>query len=243
VDDEDWFVAELLGSLGSYPPYFLRLAEINRRGPTLVDTRTSGLAPLPVPDVRRLGTDGAIMIDVRPVVDYAAAHIPGALSIPLRAQFATWLGWLAPTDAPLVMIRNADQDAEDIVWQALKVGHEQLVGELVGGMDAWSAAGQPTASTELVTPDQIGDRQVLDIRQHPEFTGGHLPGARHVELGALAKLADLLPRASTVVMCGHGERAAGAASLLERAGHRDLAVLTGGPEDWTRATGRNLETG
>jgi rhodanese-related sulfurtransferase len=44
-------------------------------------------------------------------------------------------------------------------------------------------------------------------------------------------------------MCGHGERAAGAASLLERAGHRDLAVLTGGPEDWTRATGRNLETG
>jgi hydroxyacylglutathione hydrolase len=29
--DEDGFVASLLGSLGSFPPYFLRLAEINRR--------------------------------------------------------------------------------------------------------------------------------------------------------------------------------------------------------------------
>jgi rhodanese-related sulfurtransferase len=46
-----------------------------------------------------------------------------------------------------------------------------------------------------------------------------------------------------VVMCGHGERAMGAASLLERAGHHNLVVLQGGPQDWVRATGANLETG
>jgi hydroxyacylglutathione hydrolase len=46
-----------------------------------------------------------------------------------------------------------------------------------------------------------------------------------------------------VVMCGHGERAAGAASLLERAGHVHLAVLAGGPDDWADATGRPLQTG
>jgi hydroxyacylglutathione hydrolase len=33
--DEDAFVTKLLGSLGTFPPYFLRLAEINRRGPAL----------------------------------------------------------------------------------------------------------------------------------------------------------------------------------------------------------------
>jgi hydroxyacylglutathione hydrolase len=44
-------------------------------------------------------------------------------------------------------------------------------------------------------------------------------------------------------MCGHGERAAGAASLLERSGYRDLAIMVGGPEDWARVTGRGLETG
>ncbi|MGQ0717859.1 MAG: MBL fold metallo-hydrolase [Pseudonocardiales bacterium] len=244
ITEEDRFVAELLGSLGSYPPYFLRLGEINRRGPAVLDTATTGqLAALPVSTVRRLQADGAILIDVRQVADYAAAHVPAALSIPLRSQFATWLGWLAPPDTPLIIVRDADQDLEEVVWQALKVGYDQLAGELAGGVDAWLAAGQPTAATELVPPDQIGDRRVLDIRQRQEFTSGHLPGAVHVELGVVVEARDRLPAAPTVVMCGHGERAAGAASLLERAGRRNLAVLAGGPDDWARATGRNLTTG
>ncbi|NUT46002.1 MAG: rhodanese-like domain-containing protein, partial [Saccharothrix sp.] len=67
------------------------------------------------------------------------------------------------------------------------------------------------------------------------------PGAQHVELGDLAGRADEVPREPLVVMCGHGERAMGAASLLERAGHRDVAVLTGGPGDWAAATGGRLE--
>jgi hydroxyacylglutathione hydrolase len=42
------------------------------------------------------------------------------------------------------------------------------------------------------------------------------------------------------VMCGHGERAMTAASLLARAGRRDLQVAHGGPRDWQRATGKAL---
>jgi rhodanese-related sulfurtransferase len=84
---------------------------------------------------------------------------------------------------------------------------------------------------------------VLDIRQTSEFAAGHLPGATHVELGEVAARAEELPREPMVVMCGHGERAMGAASLLEHAGHRDVAVLDGGPDDWTQATGRALDTG
>ena len=244
IDDEDRFVEQLLGSLGSHPPYFLRLAEINRRGPAVLDAGRCGrLALLPVSEVRRLGAAGALVLDVRPVPDYAAAHIPAALSIPLRAQFATWLGWLAPPDAPLVIVRNADQDVEELVWQALKIGYDQLAGELAGGMAAWIAAAQPALSTELVTPGQIEDRRVLDVRQTGEFDSGHIPGAEQVELGLVAEAAGRIPAASTVVMCGHGERAASAASLLERAGHGQLAVLVGGPDDWSRATGHQLETG
>jgi rhodanese-related sulfurtransferase len=44
-----------------------------------------------------------------------------------------------------------------------------------------------------------------------------------------------------VTMCGHGERAATAASVLERAGHTAVAVLPGGPADWADATGRRLD--
>jgi hydroxyacylglutathione hydrolase len=245
IDDEDRFVEQLLGSLGSYPPYFLRLAEINRRGPAVLDPTTTGLlAALPASVVQQLRADGAVVVDARPVPDYARAHIPGALSIPLRAQFASWLGWLVPADAPIVVVRNDDQDLADLAWKAVNIGVERLVGELAGGIDAWTAAGQPTASTRLLRAGEIDERwRVLDVRQDHEFTSGHLPGAMHIELGGLAPTATDLPERPTLVMCGHGERAAGGASLLERAGHRDLAVLQGGAHDWAEVTGRRLETG
>jgi len=241
--DEEAFVAALLGSLGSYPPYFRHLGEINRRGPAVLDGTASALDLLSVAQVAALQVDGAMLLDVRPVPDYAAGHIPGAVSIPLREQFATWLGWLAPPDTPVVVIRNPDQHAEDIVWPALKIGYDHLAGELDGGIPAWAAAGQPTSSTGLVTPGQIGRRRVLDTRQLSEFTAGHLPGAHHVELGSVPGAAERLPAGPVVVMCGHGERAASAASLLEQAGHQDISILTGGPDDWSHATGQPLATG
>jgi glyoxylase-like metal-dependent hydrolase (beta-lactamase superfamily II) len=240
--DASAFAAALLGSLGSYPLYFARLGEINRQGPALLDPDAGRLVALSVSQVRALRDGGATVLDVRPVPDYAAGHVPAALSIPLRAQFATWLGWLLAPDAPAVVVRNPDQDPEEIAWQALKIGYERLVGELDGGMSTWLAAGHPIASTDLVTPDNLTDRRVLDVRQQAEFRDGHLPNATHVELGALTATADRLPACPTVLMCGHGERAAGAASLLERAGHHDLAVLVGGPDDWAAATGRTLDT-
>jgi rhodanese-related sulfurtransferase/glyoxylase-like metal-dependent hydrolase (beta-lactamase superfamily II) len=240
-DDEDDFVAALLGSLGSYPPYFLRLGEINRRGPAVLD-QAPGLRPLDVTAVLAMLADGARLVDVRPVAEFAAVHVPGALSIPLRPVFASWLGWLAPHDRPLIILRAADQDPAEIAWQATKIGYTNLAGELSGGIDAWTAAGHATTSTRLVGPGDVEGR-VLDIRQTPEFAAGHLPEALHVELGELPRRADEVPGEPLVVMCGHGERAMGAASLLEHAGHRDLAVLTGGPADWATATGQHLETG
>jgi hydroxyacylglutathione hydrolase len=284
ADDEDEFVARLVGSLGSYPPYFRRLGEVNRRGPAVLNADAGRLAELSVPAVRELLGRGAVLVDVRPVPAYAGGHVPGAVSIPLRDQFATWLGWLVPADVPVVVVRDPDQHVEEIVWQALKIGYETVAGELAGGMSGWVVAGQPVARTELVTPERVADRPVLDVRQRAEFVDGHLPGARHVELGALSDRgagdlsagpgpeargsgagsgggaegvaaepgggAEGLPAepgggadAAVVVMCGHGERAAGAASLLERSGYRHLAILVGGPEDWARASGRGLETG
>lgn len=242
ADGEDAFVDALLGSLGSFPPYFLRLAEINRRG-SGVQYRPPALAPLDVVTVRTLLADGAHVVDVRPVTAFAAGHLPGALSIPLRPVFASWLGWLAPHDRPLIIVRDPDQAAAEIAWQATKIGYDNVAGELAGGLTAWDAAGQPVTRTRLVRADEIGATGVLDIRQTPEFAAGHLPGADHIELGDLAARAGDLPTEPRVLMCGHGERAMSAASLLERAGHRDLAVLDGGPPDWRQVTGADLETG
>ena len=237
---EDAFVQELLGSLGTFPPYFLRLGELNRRGPALVEGDV--LPPLSAEQVAHLRAGGAELVDVRPVPDFAAGHLPGSVSIPLRPAFATWLGWLVD-DRPLVVVRNPDQDPAEILWQARKIGYDRVAGELDGGLESWTAAGEPTGAISLVDTAGLEGAHLLDVRQESEYAAGHVPGAVHLELGALPQAVPAPAPGPTVVMCGHGERAMGAASLLERAGHRDLAVLRGGPDDWAEATGRSLEAG
>ncbi|MFZ5872384.1 MAG: rhodanese-like domain-containing protein [Actinomycetota bacterium] len=212
---EEEFVAALLGSLGSYPQYFARLPEVNRRGPAPLDAVTA-LPALDADQVARLQSAGVVVVDVRPVAD--------------------------------VVVRGVDQDPEEVLWQARKIGFDALAGELAGGVDAWRASGRPVATIPLVSPEALTDgaqagATVLDVRQHAEFRAGHVPGARHLELGDLAGHPDAVPTGAVVVMCGHGERAMGAASQLARAGRRDVAVLAAGPQDWAQATGDRLEVG
>ncbi|MFF7764779.1 MBL fold metallo-hydrolase [Streptomyces griseorubiginosus] len=239
--DEDTFVAQLIASLGTYPAYFDRLGEINRRGPGLL-TEQPPLPALSAQQVWALIADGGYVVDVRAAADYAAGHIPGSLSIPLRDQFATWLGWLLPDTAPLVFVTSESQDLSEIVWQAYKIGYERLAGHLRGGMDAWLADGNPQTTTSFLTASRAAGRPYVDVRQESEFAAGHVPGAVHIELGALNDSAADAPT-GPVVACGHGERAMTAASLLERAGHTDIAVLDGGPADYTAAQGQRLVTG
>jgi glyoxylase-like metal-dependent hydrolase (beta-lactamase superfamily II)/rhodanese-related sulfurtransferase len=239
--DEDSFIRQLLASLGSYPAYFGWLAEVNRRGPDLV-TAPPRLAALDVGRVRDLLADGGYMVDVRPPIDYAAGHVPGSVSIPLRAQYATWLGWLLPPDAPIVIVRTPGQDPDDILWPALNIGYRAIVGELAGGIAAWAADGGQLRTTGLVKPAELDTPVVVDVRQHSEHAAGHLPRAELIELGDLADRAADLPPGAATVMCRHGERAATGASLLERAGRRDVSILLGGAQDWAAATGRGLDT-
>jgi glyoxylase-like metal-dependent hydrolase (beta-lactamase superfamily II)/rhodanese-related sulfurtransferase len=238
VADEDAFVERLLASLGTYPPYFGRLPELNRRGPRLLGRAPS--LPVLTPDqVAQLVAESAVVVDVRPMAEYAAGHVLGAVSIPLRPAFATWLGWVLEPHQPVVVVRSPGQDAEEIAWQAAKIGYDRLVGELTGSPDDWAVAGLQVATTPVLTAGQVDGRRVLDVRQHAEFAAGHVPGAIGVELGDLPHRASSFAGASVVVMCAHGERALTGASLLERAGV-SASVLAGGPEDWAAAHGATL---
>jgi len=239
--DADTFVRMLTAELGTYPAYFARLSELNRHG-SLITSRPA-LAELDSARVNRLLADGAYLVDVRPAADYAAGHVPGSVAIPLRAQYATWLGWLIPADVPLVIVRNPDQDPADILWPALKIGCDSIIGELAGGIAAWTADGEDLATARLVGPSEIDTPLVVDVRQANEYTAGHRPGAQLIELGSLVDHADALPAGPVTVMCAHGERAATGASLLERAGRCDLSIVSGNARDRAMATGQSLSIG
>jgi hydroxyacylglutathione hydrolase len=242
--DEDTFVAQLLVGFGSYPPYFLRLRARNRVGPELLGADWRVLSLLSTDRVREHLAGGGALVDARPIGAFAAGHIPGAISIELRPQFASWLGWLVDDAQPLVVVLDEDQHRGELARQCRTIGYDHLVGELAGNMAAWRDAGLPEAQLPLVEAERMDDQPgvVLDVRQASEVADGHLPGALAIELGALAgdRLPAELPEGPVTVMCGHGERAMTAGSLLARAGHNDLRVAHGGPRDWQRATGQAL---
>jgi glyoxylase-like metal-dependent hydrolase (beta-lactamase superfamily II) len=242
IDDEAKFVDALLAGFGSFPSFFGRLPEVNRLGPHVYGT-TPALARLDLDTFRSAFNAGAQLIDARQIDHYAAGHIPGSLSIELRPVFATWLGWLIDASRSVAFVLDDDQDRHDLVRQCLTVGVEQLVGELAGGLSAWADAGLPIASVDLIAADAIHGRPLLDVRQREEFVAGHVPAAHNVELGALADAAKDVPPGPLAVICGHGERAMTAASLLQRGGRNDLAVVLGSPQDWAASTGRALAAG
>lgn len=219
--DEDAFVRRLLSGLGSYPTYFRELGEVNRRGPAVL-TGPPRLRPLEPGECR-----DRVVVDVRPVVEFAAGHPGGALSIALRRGFESWLGWLVPLAQPVAFVRGQDQDAEEIAWLATKIGFEDLA-EVTGGIAGWRAAGLPTSTVPLVTPGAaVG--ALVDVRQHAEYDAAHVPGAVSIEL---AEVGGHRFDGPVTLMCGHGERAMTGASLLARAGSTDVRVVAGGPQDW-----------
>jgi glyoxylase-like metal-dependent hydrolase (beta-lactamase superfamily II)/rhodanese-related sulfurtransferase len=238
--DEDAFVKQLLAGLGTFPPYFLRMREVNRRGVALYGPEPPALTPLSVEEFRRVVDQGALPVDVRPIAVFATGHVPGSISNALRPAFGTWLGWLAEPQRSLVFVLGDDQDRADVVRQARKVGFDAFAGELAGGMAAWEQAGLAVAKIPLVAPADLDPARDIDVRQLNEWREGHVPDARHIELGSLAESAADLPAGALTISCGHGERAMTAASLLAALGRRHLSVLAGGPADWAAATGQDL---
>jgi rhodanese-related sulfurtransferase len=182
---------------------------------------------------------GAVVVDGRSIERFSEGHLPGSISNVLRPTFATWVGWLVEPTRPIVFVLDDDQPRDEAVRQCLDVGQENLAGILTGGVEAWRASGRETRRIELVGPSDVR-ADLVDVRQANEFAAGHVPGAVNVELGSIAKT-DVGPVPVTV-MCGHGERAMTAASLLAALG--DAAdVLDGGPDTWSRARGLPLQTG
>jgi hydroxyacylglutathione hydrolase len=239
---EDAFVHPFLNGLGTYPPYFLRLRSVNQLGTHLHGVKPSELALLAVNEFRGQRAAGALVIDVRPFVDFASGHVPTALSIVLRPAFVSWLGWIVSAERPLIFVRAPDQDARDLVEQCLKIGYENLVGELEGGMGAWRAAGLPVSTIAIRQVNEELQGAPLDVRQASEWAGGHIPGAQHVELGSVMASAGALPGGPLTIYCGHGERAMTAASLLEAQGRGSLSVLDGGFDAW-RSANRPISIG
>jgi glyoxylase-like metal-dependent hydrolase (beta-lactamase superfamily II)/rhodanese-related sulfurtransferase len=238
---EDEFVAEALAKLGPQPPNFQAIVELNR-GPLL--TVGVELLPLAPRQVEHKRGEGALLVDVRTDQQFDDAHIAGALSNPmLRAGFGSKLAWLADREQEIVFIGRDDEDGRRAGRLAVAVGIRKLAGFLHGGMTSWRQERSAVERIERVPVDDLSARaqadptlQILDVRDLKEWEGGHIPGSAFRTWHDITEMPESLdPSRPIAVICGSGQRAATAASLIQRfGGQQVIHVVDGGVPKWGR---------
>ena len=250
--DVDAFARALLSGQPTFPRYFARMRPTNQAGPRLLGATIPASRPLGLDEVRAAIERGALVVDARAPTAWTSAHVPGSTSIPAGSSFGTWLGWVVDPDRPTILVLEHAEDADDLMRQAFRVGHETILGHVAGGFRTWVEAGLPIESTGRLTVDQLagalgGDADeapfVLDVRQASEFEAGHVQGARHLTAGTLPDELETLPRDKPIaVMCASGYRSSVAASLLDQAGFEHVSWVADGVPAWS-AAGYELEYG
>jgi hydroxyacylglutathione hydrolase len=245
IADEDDFVDRTTSGLGAQPPNFKNIVALNR-GPLVMQTVDAH--PMTPRQVRQALDDGALVVDVRTELQFDEAHIPGAVCITSRrAGFGTKLAWLAKPQQPLVLVGRDDEDALEAAVLAASVGLRSIAGYLHGGMTSWREDKLAVASVPRLTVPQLRARwadestrpQVLDVREREEWDAGHIPGAVHEPYHDIHAVPDGIDPAEPVaVICASGQRAAVAASLLQRHGAQQVIhVVDGGVGRWERDGG------
>ena len=249
IEDEREFVRSVLRGQPEPPRYFAIMKRINRDGPPLelpappVRLPATGLAPLLA--------SGALVVDTRAADAYAAGHAPGTLSLPLDRSFTTWAGSLIPYEREfhLIVEDPSSGSADEAAHALAMIGLDRVAG-VFGAAALQSVADSGVAllrsaridPAELAAGLERGTLTLIDVRGASEWDAGHIPGARHIPLGALAERVDDLPRdRPLVVHCQSGSRSAIAVSLLDHMGRAGAVDLPGGIQAW-RSAGLEVES-
>jgi rhodanese-related sulfurtransferase len=217
--------------------------ELNRRGAAPLSDLPP-LAALTAPEVLRLQKEGAIVVDTRPAMQFAVAHVPGSVHIALTGQYASWAARILGLDTPLIIAGEDPEHVRESQLRLARVGVENLVGYLADGAAGWINNGfeldyipQITVQDFVELRSQEPDRiAVLDVREPGEVATGIIENALCIPLGKLRSRLEELDRGKLLVVhCKGGYRSSIATSILRRAGFRDIANLIGGFEAWKTA--------
>lgn len=242
TDDEDRFVAELLGGLTAYPRYYAHMAPLNRRGPDEAD-----LAPpseVDPAEIRRRIHAGEWVVDLRSRKAFADGHVAGTINVEVGDSFVTYLGWTIPWGTPVTLVGDTADEVAEAQRQLTRIGIDRPAGGADGGPGSWGAGSEisryrSATFAELAGEIGRGDTVVLDVRRDDERAEGHIEGSRHIRLDQLEDRMDEVPDGREVwVHCASGYRASIAASLLDRAGKRVVAIH----DDWEASGPAGLST-
>lgn len=237
------FIHLLTDNLAAAPEYFASDVDLNRKGAGSI-AHLPQLVALTAADVQKFQDEGLVLLDTRPANDFAAAHIPGSIHIALTGQYASWAARILGLDTPLIIVAEDDDHVRESRLRLARVGIESVVGYLQDGVAGWARSGKHLEPTPQITAKDLADMletepervTVLDVREPAEVESEAIENSIRVPLGKLkSRAAELSGEKLLVVHCKGGYRSSIATSILQHAGHRDVANLIGGFDAWKAA--------
>ena len=231
------FVAEVTDGLLPPPAYFPLNVKLNKEGyapiDAVLDQGTRSLSP----DAFEAAANetGAVVLDVRDKDAFREAHVPRSTFIGLDGNFAPWVGtMIVDVQQPILLVCDAEK-VNEAVTRLSRVGFDQVLGHLEGGVEAWQAAGKEVdhiesiPSRELARMKKEGDITVIDVRKPGEYASEHVIDAESIPLAELNAHLVEFPKDQTFYLhCQTGYRSLIAGSLLKARGyHNGIDVLGG----------------
>ncbi len=231
------FVKEVLDGIAAPPQYFAKNAMMNKTGYSNFEyVLKKGDSPLNPEEFEALTNhESALVLDVRPQSEFIKSHIPNSIFIGLNGGFAPWVGALI-TDIkqPIILVAPEGKEVE-AVTRLSRVGYDNTLGYLQGGIEAWVSSGRDIETLESISAETFANRvksggiNILDVRKDGEYTASHLEDAQHFALDFINNNMNQVHKNKTYhIHCAGGYRSVIAASILKARGYNNLVDVAGG---------------
>lgn len=232
------FVQEVTAGLTPPPQYFAKNAMMNKAGydsfDEVLEKGTIALTPERFEEL--VENQEALMLDTRDEQEFAKEHIPNSIFIGIDGSFAPWVGALITDIKQEIVIIAPKGRAEEVVTRLARVGYDNTLGYLEGGIEAWKAAGKETDSITSITAEELSKRMengldgtVMDVRKPTEYLSQHVVEATNFPLDYVNNNMNKLDREQTYYLhCLGGYRSMIMASILQARGYRNLVDIQKG---------------
>ncbi len=233
--DKESFIKAVTEGLSAPPGYFGMNVAMNRLGyesfENVLQKANTALSPEAFEEAAE--QSAALILDTRSSGAFAKAFIPNAINIGIKGDFAPWVGaMIVDVKQPLLLVVD-ESTQEEVITRLSRVGFDNVIGYLQGGMDAWIAAGKSTDSVDRISAEEFASRyneqsKVVDVRKEGEYTNGHIVNGELRPLASLNDWIGTLPEEHFFLHCAGGYRSMIAASILQARGIRNFTEIDGG---------------
>ncbi len=229
------FIFSVTDGLSVPPQYFFEDARINKNGYDSIDSIIKkNTKPLTIEELENAVQNGALILDTRIADHFEKGFIQSSLNIGLNGMFAVWVGTLIDINTPLVLVTDISKEEESVLRLA-RVGYENVIGYLDGGIATWENAGKPVETVNTINADDITQYYgepgyfILDVRKPTEFESEHIKGAINIPLSEIEnRLNELDSDKNYIIHCAAGYRSMMAASILKNNGLQNFLNVAGG---------------